>query len=118
MVKDAMIARGLTTGKASRVKKHKGIKDLLEHLLRVRCIAYQIVRDIAYNEVRKAIFVVSSKSRTLYRVREDQNSACLTNFGTYYFVVVFLFFATKMLNNLCFLLSLLHFSDAFAIGRR
>ena len=30
MVKDAMIARGLTTGKASRVKKHKGIKDLLE----------------------------------------------------------------------------------------
>ena len=32
---------------------------ILEHLLRVRCIAYQIVRDTAYNEVRKALLVES-----------------------------------------------------------
>jgi hypothetical protein len=31
----------------------------LEHLLRVRCIAYEIVHDTAYNEVRKALFVES-----------------------------------------------------------
>ena len=56
-------------------------------------IAYEIVRDIAYNEVRKALLVRSSKSRTLYRVQRDQNSGfChLTNFGTYYFFVVFYF---------------------------
>ena len=36
---------------------------------RTRYIAYQIVRDIAYNEVRRALVVMRSTSRTLYRVQ-------------------------------------------------
>ena len=90
----------------------------LEHLHRVRYMAYQMVRDMAYNEVRSALVVMSSNSRTLDRVCEDQNSACLTNFGTYYFVVVFLFFLNMALNYLCFFPFLPYFSDAVSIGRR
>ena len=62
---------------------NKELPVVLEHLLRVRRIAYQIVRYTASSSVLRAIFIVSSKSRTRYRVREDQNSDRLTNFGQY-----------------------------------
>ena len=93
----------------------------VEHLHCARYTACKIVRDIAYNEVRKAL-LERTQLKVAYAISHTTQNRILDSHLKFWYILLccsILFFSTKMLiNNLSFLLFIFHLTDAGAIGRQ